>query len=295
MLTDGARFEEVLSALAPGVELMRRHGMQRGQRSWLEGHQATALLKLGRWDEAEAVINAALARRPAGITLRLLELLRAELACGRGDRAAAQAHLDDAWAATAGDHPFAGRLHALGAALGHPDSVSKGLRALEHHDDVPALAWLCWTDPERLDRLRALASDHFPETGALLATATAQTSEDWLAAAARWEALKEPFPQAQCLLKAGRRHAQAAHELATQLGAQGLLDAIGHRAPHGLTERELEVLKLVGRGYTNVQIADELFISRKTASAHVSNILAKLDVSRRAEAAAVAARLDLLP
>ena len=54
------------------------------------------------------------------------------------------------------------------------------------------------------------------------------------------------------------------------------------------------MLKLVGRGFTNVQIAETLFISRKTASAHVSNILAKLEVGRRAEAAAVAERLDLL-
>ena len=53
------------------------------------------------------------------------------------------------------------------------------------------------------------------------------------------------------------------------------------------------MLKLVGQGYTNVQIADALFISRKTASAHVSNILAKLQVARRAQAAAIAARLDL--
>jgi DNA-binding CsgD family transcriptional regulator len=54
------------------------------------------------------------------------------------------------------------------------------------------------------------------------------------------------------------------------------------------------VLRLVGRGYTNTQIADTLFISRKTASAHVSHILGKLGAGRRAEAAAIAARLDLL-
>ena len=61
----------------------------------------------------------------------------------------------------------------------------------------------------------------------------------------------------------------------------------------GLTRRELEVLGLVADGRTNRQIADELFISAKTASVHVSNILAKLDVSSRVEAAAVAHRLAL--
>jgi DNA-binding CsgD family transcriptional regulator len=51
---------------------------------------------------------------------------------------------------------------------------------------------------------------------------------------------------------------------------------------------------LVGQGYTNARIAETLFISPKTAGAHVSNILAKLEVGRRAEAAAIAARLGLL-
>ena len=54
------------------------------------------------------------------------------------------------------------------------------------------------------------------------------------------------------------------------------------------------MLRLVGQGYTNARIAETLFISRKTASAHVSNILGKLEVGRRAEAAAIAARLGLL-
>jgi DNA-binding NarL/FixJ family response regulator len=65
-------------------------------------------------------------------------------------------------------------------------------------------------------------------------------------------------------------------------------------APLGLTPREIDVLRLIGHGYTNARIADTLFISRKTASAHVSNILGKLEVGRRAEAAAIAARLGLL-
>ena len=60
-----------------------------------------------------------------------------------------------------------------------------------------------------------------------------------------------------------------------------------------LTPREREVLALVADGRTNRQIAAELFISEKTASVHVSNILAKLGVGNRAEAAAVAHRVGL--
>jgi DNA-binding NarL/FixJ family response regulator len=60
-----------------------------------------------------------------------------------------------------------------------------------------------------------------------------------------------------------------------------------------LTPRELEVLALVGEGMTNPQIAGELFISNKTASVHVSRILAKLSVPNRAAAAAAAQRLGV--
>ncbi|MGW4565079.1 helix-turn-helix transcriptional regulator [Streptomyces sp. NPDC004561] len=63
----------------------------------------------------------------------------------------------------------------------------------------------------------------------------------------------------------------------------------------GLTSRERDVLRLVSAGRTNRQIAEELFISPKTASVHVSNILSKLGVSGRGEAAAVAHRLGLFP
>ena len=62
----------------------------------------------------------------------------------------------------------------------------------------------------------------------------------------------------------------------------------------GLTERETEVLRLVAEGRGNREIAAELFISPKTASVHVSNILGKLGVATRTEAAAVSYRLHLL-
>jgi DNA-binding CsgD family transcriptional regulator len=61
-----------------------------------------------------------------------------------------------------------------------------------------------------------------------------------------------------------------------------------------LTPREQAVLNLVALGRTNRQIADELYISPKTASVHVSNILAKLEVTGRGEAAALAHRLHLV-
>jgi DNA-binding NarL/FixJ family response regulator len=63
----------------------------------------------------------------------------------------------------------------------------------------------------------------------------------------------------------------------------------------GLTSRELEVLRLLAMGYTNPQIGEALYISRKTASHRVSSVLAKLGVTTRVEAAGVAHRVGLTP
>ena len=65
-------------------------------------------------------------------------------------------------------------------------------------------------------------------------------------------------------------------------------------ALYGLTGRELAVLRLLAAGRTNAQIGVELYISPKTAGVHVSNILRKLGVSRRVQAAALAERAGLL-
>jgi DNA-binding CsgD family transcriptional regulator len=84
-------------------------------------------------------------------------------------------------------------------------------------------------------------------------------------------------------------------DLARRAGLARLTDASGPAASaHGLTDREHEVLRLVAAGRTNRQIGEELFISAKTASVHVSNILAKLAVASRTEAAAAALQRGIL-
>jgi DNA-binding NarL/FixJ family response regulator len=65
-------------------------------------------------------------------------------------------------------------------------------------------------------------------------------------------------------------------------------------SPYGLTGRELAVLRLLGAGRTNTQIGAELYISPKTAGVHVTNILRKLGVTNRVQAAALAERAGLL-
>jgi DNA-binding NarL/FixJ family response regulator len=91
---------------------------------------------------------------------------------------------------------------------------------------------------------------------------------------------------------------------ARRLGAEPLLSELRElgtaprrssvTASESLTAREREVLSLVAAGRTNRQIGQALFISGKTASVHVSNILAKLGAGSRTEAAAIARRDALI-
>ena len=103
--------------------------------------------------------------------------------------------------------------------------------------------------------------------------------------------------------------ARRAHDMAVSLGAdplRALIEAFARRARlsvaaaetptafRGLTPRELEVVAILGVGATNREIAEAMYISEKTASVHVTNILRKLGVSNRNQVVAIAHREALV-
>ena len=191
------------------------------------------------------------------------------------------------------------------------------LRTLAEKQDVRGPVQRAWQlsfaalDPQAV--FNAVAEQDTDDDGRLAAAD---------AAVAAWEAVGQPY-QAAVALAHGARVAlaerprssgAAAHEaaarlrraapIAQRLGAFPLaarLAELEHRAgadgdagEPGLTARELEVLRLVAAGQSNREIAATLVISPKTASVHVSNILAKLGAATRTEAAVKAHQLLLL-
>ncbi|WP_208886832.1 helix-turn-helix transcriptional regulator [Streptomyces sp. PBH53] len=144
---------------------------------------------------------------------------------------------------------------------------------------------------ECLDRPYDLARVRHRLAGALLAEG-GDDERDRAVELLRLAAAVADHLRARPLADAVARLAQRARLTLGRAARQAPADPA---AALGLTSRERDVLGLVAAGRTNRQIAEELFISPKTASVHVSNILSKLGVSGRGEAAAVAHRLELFP
>jgi DNA-binding CsgD family transcriptional regulator/tetratricopeptide (TPR) repeat protein len=227
-----------------------------------------------------------------------------------------------AWMAQRVEAEVAGRAQALGEPYAPLlDDVVAGLR--ERAERRPrfdeACAWGGMATAE-LHRRRTLLGDAPAEP------------EPWEELARSFDAIALPIPAAYARYRAGEAYVtagdraaaavplRAAAASATAVGAVLIADDIAALARRaridlaapvavapapaeaaddspvarlGLTPRELEVLLLVADGHTNRAIGEELFMSEKTASVHVSRILAKLGVGGRVEAAAVAHRLGL--
>lgn len=258
----------------------------------------------------------------------------AEIACWQGNPVAAMQLIDEAMDAvrkqSSSEWPLAGirmATLALGAAADlaaqarhrqdahtENEAVSKGLRYAEFAEStaehgVPRTATLgpeglAWLARCRAERSRLLAeNDPAPWREVIEAF---DYGEVYPQALARWRL-------ADILATTGDRagaatELAAALEVADQLCAEPLAEAsrsLANRARLGLsgavapvadtlTPREAGVLRLVAAGRTNRQIGEELFISEKTVSVHVSRVMAKLDAASRTEAVSIAYQRGLL-
>jgi ATP/maltotriose-dependent transcriptional regulator MalT len=164
---------------------------------------------------------------------------------------------------------------------------------------------------DELETIVATYDSVFSKASALLARGRLElargdaTASTTLQEAARhWQDLDVPFELATTrTVLAQSLHDRGELEAASSMfaSARALFDQLGVRhgagaplaLPAGLTEREVEVLRLLAEGRTNKEIAARLFLSSKTVSRHLSNIFTKIGVSSRAAATAFAYQHDL--
>jgi DNA-binding CsgD family transcriptional regulator len=180
-------------------------------------------------------------------------------------------------------------------------------RSMQRYIGPEAHAWAQRASAEHL-RLRWQSGIDIPAPGEMV--------DAWRTAAGGFEHLGHRFETARSqarlaavLHAAGREHDAAdlraeVEAVALRLGARPLLREVGipptaahqgsGRRGQPLTAREQEVLELVTIGRSNRDIADQLYISAKTASVHVSNILSKLGARSRTEAVAIARNLGVI-
>lgn len=271
----------------------------------LHGRAVTRLANLrvrqGRLEDAERLLNGA---PPAVVADDEAILCRAALLLARGEPFAVVRSLDqrqDQFAQHASR--FAEALGLLADAHlegGDLDAATASGRQLTER-----------VGTEANTRLGALAAGVRGRLAAARGDSAVAVPE-LQAALSRWAALGLPLEVARARVDLARvqlehrpdaaiEHARSALGTFDSLGASldadraaallrslGVVARTGRKGVGRLTDRELEVLKLLGAGLSNPEIADRLFVSRKTAAHHVSNILAKLQLRNRAEAAAYA-------
>jgi DNA-binding CsgD family transcriptional regulator len=314
-LEANGRHEQAAEVARRGIETAGKLGLARSRGANLAAALAESLYSLGRWKQARAVLTRAIDLNPAPLHHAALLTQRGMIDLAEGNTAAAQQ------AARAAIHLIGGTytgkqfifpLQHLRLAIGEPvlDQVlaDPGLRAYASVT-WPLLVTASLMFPARRAELRALG---MPVSGPVQAAHHLMLDAAWDQAATAWRAIGQPYPAAIALLHAAeqafrdsdrataRTRLREAELLARDLGAVPLLQQIeSHSAAArpvlDLTPRETEVLRLLAAGRSNRQIGETLFISAKTAGVHVSNILTKLSVTSRTEAAALAHRHGLGP
>ncbi|WP_245331049.1 ATP-binding protein [Mesorhizobium sophorae] len=278
-------------------------------RDYMRGVRAQLLLRYGRWDEAaaealEVVTNdraAALVRYPALVALAKLRLRRgdpsaepllAEMKRFLEKGAELQRLLP--YAAVVAEQAWLGEAEE--------DEALRLIDLAESLSPKPAVF------AELASWRRLLVPAIGPgDTSGMAAPYRMLLEGDWQGAADLWAAMDAPFERGLALVQGDEAAQRSALEIFENLGARPVAqhvrdlmrrNGVNHiaRGPRrttransaGLTLRQMEVLQLIERGFSNKRIADHLAISPKTVDHHVSAVLGKLDAISRGEATAAA-------
>jgi ATP/maltotriose-dependent transcriptional regulator MalT len=296
VLAAKGRWDDAEQELSAGLRITDRAspGLHARALSRLAGLR----VRQGRLEEAEQLLD----RVGHGVDAEAeAALWRAALLLARGDAPAASRALAQRLHDLA-DH----RLHLAGAL----DLLVDAHITADDLDAADAAA-------ERLSEIASRVNDE--QLGAMAAAARGRVSiargdlagatDDLRAALRAWSGLDRPFEAARTRFEWARAltasepdaaidEARLALTAFAELGASvdadraaaflrsaGIVPRVGPKGVGVLTAREREVLRLLGAGLSNPEIAQRLHVSRKTASHHVSSILAKLNLRNRAEAA----------
>jgi two-component system response regulator DevR len=177
--------------------------------------------------------------------------------------------------------------------VGEAGTAADALRVVASCNPDVAVLDVRLTDGTGIEVCRDIRSAH-PEIACLILTSFSddQALVDASLAGAAGYALKQI--RGNDLVDAIRKVAGGAQLLdqATVRLALARLRESGDGVLDDLTDQERRIFELIGAGLSNRQIADELYLAEKTVKNYVSNLLAKLGMARRTEAAAFAARLD---
>jgi DNA-binding NarL/FixJ family response regulator len=299
VLTAKGRWPDAERELLAGVQIT--DGACPGLHTRALARLAALRVRQGRLEEAEQL----LAGLGHGVEAEAeVTLLTAALSLARGDAPAAGRLLEQRLRHLQDHHRhLAGALDLMVdayLAAGRNDAATRAARRLSATAVVA-----------RSEHLDALAAGARGRIGS--AVADPDAALDLERALRAWSSLDLPFERARTGYELARAlalvapdvaidHARRALTLFEDLGASieidrvaaflrsvGVVPRTGPKGTGTLTSREREVMRLLGAGLSNPEIAERLHISRKTASHHVSNILTKLGLRNRAEAAAHAA------